>query len=333
MTDYIPIVRHGINEKKVFNEFDDSLLSNPNLSSVLPVMEIIDEDDFNAIDDYREFSNELMIDLPRYLIPRDNKLNDEVEITTNNYRSVVDFYTQNIPNGDVPVVSGDAEAPIDYSQLRSIYDDLKTEFNKLAVRIFVGLRQFDNQQENDVRELLENLRDEDVILLDLIDTGGFDSDAYRNAELIVDWSDGQDTFILNAFRYDESNHNYGPVAAKELDIEGFGDFGINQRFPQEMNFRPPTQYIRMFDTDTMELRNFGGDGYNDAYQQLQNSSYFDPDHCEFCRQADEDPNWGPNFWKRVRLGHYVSEVLEETLDRVETQPSRNLDQHGYDQIH
>ncbi|MUV49293.1 hypothetical protein [Haloarcula sp. CBA1122] len=329
---YVPIVRHGFNEIQVFEDFDDSLLGNVSPNQVMPVIEIIDEDDFNHLDSYREFERDLMIDLPRYLVPRNNKHQDDVDTIVSNYSSVADFYRQNVDNDDVPVVSGDAEPPIDYSQLTSLYNQLENDYDRLAIRIFVGLRQFDHQQEQQIRDLVSQLRDDDLVLIDLVDTAGFDSDAYRNAETIVGLLDSQETYILNAFKYDESNHNYGPVAAKELDISGFGDFVINQRFPQEMNFRPPTQYIRMFNTDTMELENFGGDGYDNAYNQMRNSNGLDPDHCEYCRQADSDPNWGPNFWKRVRMGHYISEVLDETLDRMESQTSPNLDSHGYDEI-
>lgn len=333
MYKYIPIIRDGRNERSVVQDLAPYGASGNSNSSLFPLIEITDEDDLANLVTYRRVAGEIMVELPIYLLPSADQNSQNVRDTyQDNNSDLAEFYRNELDASDVPVITGLSDRPVDYSNLLGRYRDVISDFSKVAVRIFVRSVELDNRQISDLRTLLSNVRDQDIVLLDQVDVSGFEHPAYSNLQTLADEIQGNDTFMLNAFKYDESPHNYGPVLTVDLDFNGFGDFGINRRFNPPMGGGPPTVYIRHYLEDMCELEDFSGDDYGEAFTSLRASPHFNQNHCHFCSNEAMSGNRDHSTWKRFRMGHYMDCILDDTLARMETQSIDEIDSSGYADI-
>ncbi|WP_207590494.1 hypothetical protein [Halomontanus rarus] len=331
---YIPVIRHGYNEQRVVEEFEDYSSENEleYNGKILPILELTDTDDVNELESYRASFEKILVEYPFHLQDSENKYSNDVKSLFSPYSGLDDFYDDVLESGDVPVVSGSAQRPVDYGNHRSRYLRINSDYPEVAVRLFIRLVELDRHQKEDIRELIDTLREDDLILLDLVDVAGMDTTAYENLEWVMNQIEDQDAYILNAFKYTDSNHNYGPIASQSLGANGFGDYVINMRFPQEMNFAPSVSYIRLYDSETHEIMNYGGANYEEALESVLDSGDWNPSDSPFVEKAFRDPNLDPSTWKRVRMGHYMWSVVDDTLDRMETETGRDLDERGYSDI-
>ena len=327
---YVPILRDGRNEQQVVDDFDKFADNNGvnYQSQIFPLIELKNREDRGELDSYRDLTDRLMIEFPHHLLYSDNKYSDDVEELIDEYSGEVDLYADVLEGDEIPVVSSSAQRPMDYGDYLGRYRALKDEYNPVAIRLFIRGAKLDKRQKAVIKGLFSELRDTDIVLLDLVDVAGMDHRAYSNLEWARSQLSNQECFVLNAFKYTESNHNYGPIAAQDLNASGFGDYAINMRFPQEMNFAPPTKYIRLYDSETHDIHNYGGANYEEALDEVLDSGDWDPSDSPFVKKAFNNPNLDPSTWKRIRMGHYMWEVTTDTLSRMTTDTGSDLDEKG-----
>jgi hypothetical protein len=313
---YAPVLRDGPSERDVIQEFGGlSRFTDSQRGQLYSILEISGEDDLDNLDVYRDASDELLIDLPEYLTQEDNTLCDPIENLLDEFRKPTDFLNNFQGRIPVPVLSGTISNPITYHQYQSLYRDISSDFEKVALRLFVRPTALTEDQQEDLRILAETIDSDDIILLDLLEVAqlGSGDQGRETLQDICTLFQDQITVILNAFSsYKGENQNFGPEVARDIAADGFGDFAINYRFPQSVPLGDiDTRIIRQYSPTESRVFEFKGEGYEGAYQELEAWELWDPDHCEFCRRASVENTEHLPFWKRVRMGHYISSALTE----------------------
>lgn len=339
MPSYIPIVRSGPVEQDALSEFWNSFsrFESESGHSLSPLLELVDLDKLEDIDDYASIGERQFIDIPTYLLERITKHSDDIEELVEEYEDSVTFFQEEEIGEFIPVVSTDSTDVIEYETLREDYQNLQNDYETIALRPFVGGPELDEVQRDSITELVEEVRPDDVVLLDIVDVAGFEGSLYANLDFITDLTTDYETYTLNAFQPRQGGraHNYGPVLADDLRVDGFGDFVLEPRFPPSGGQPTETRIIRHYGPDQFELEIFTSEdgGYEEALAQLRGSDYWDASHCQFCREANSDWNEGHRFWKRIRMGHYIHSIYIDTLQQMDEHSGEDLDMDGYQYIH
>lgn len=313
---YIPILRNGRNEPQVIQNFDQSSLSESSSRalSMTPLIEVTDEADIDDLGIYRATGTSVFVDLPLYLTERANKFNDPVSKLIEEHGSVEAFYGNHADQIDVPVVSGPVE-PIDYSVYRPRVEELRDDFNRVAVRLM--LRDFNDALTGDQRESLEELaeviEEADFVFFDLVDNG-VTNELQEDLAYLTDLFSEAMTGVLNGFdAYNEHPDNESPRLADENGAEAFGDFGINQRFKPDGGGQPDEVQIRHYHPNNATVRFFAGEDYEEAAEELLGWEEWERAHCDGCRRADRTTNYDTNTWAQIKLEHYISSVLQDEI--------------------
>lgn len=319
---YVPVLRDGRYERSVMEAFggfrhftDDGTLD------LMPIIELTAQGDLDNLGPYREAGTPVLVDAPQYLMQarKPNGLTERVE-TMLDGDGPIEFLNDNIDKVNVPVISGPLEESFNYTKLINRYHRLSDDFDKAAIRIFIPASEFRANQLDELREVKSEISDTDLVLLDYIRSGSLNlsdpgRENLRNAATIFE---GNHRTILDAFNvYEGENYNFGPAIARETGVEGFGDFAVDRRFPAEQ--APPvgkydTRNIRHYDYEEREVRKFQGNGFTgsgSASDELEAWSKWNPDHCEFCKEAETTTSEGMGTWKKIRMGHYIESVIEE----------------------
>lgn len=342
MPTYIPIVRPGPNEKDALNRFSGGLGRFSEIETwdaeLFPMLEPVSRDDEDEFSEYTDVANRLMVDFPRYLSTRSTKFDELDDFLSNYDEDPNEFFEENADQIDVPVASQSTPDLLDYGELLPILADLQDDYSSVGVRMFVDGAELTDEQLSDLDNIAEQLRPPDNVLMDVIQIGGWEGRLKENLKTIRDKTPvSTQTFVLNAFepRVSDVAHNYGPVVSSDLSLDGFGDFVLEARYPPSGGGADdPDRIIRHYDEYGFEVENFRADSYDDAYEALEDSDYFDPDHCNFCR-AMGDPvrrTEGHNFWKVNRMGHYIHSILDEILEMIEEHDAEDLDMDGHDDL-
>ncbi|MUV60214.1 hypothetical protein [Halobacterium sp. CBA1126] len=283
---------------------------------MLPLVEVTDEDDLNALRAYREVGEAVMIELPRYLSEQENKYQEPVSELIENYGSIAEFYQRKVDSKYVPVVSG-SNSPVDYSEHLSMYRDLREDFNRLAVRLILRRPSelLTGLQRDTLEELGTEVRHEDILLFDIGDNSITDP-LLEDLEYLSEVFETPTTAVLNAFdAYNERPNNQSPHLAEDIGASAFGDFGINKRFKPNPDdgFVPPSVKHRHYVPNQSTVEVFKGDTFEEAAESLSDWSEWDASHCEGCHRAASTNNYDVNTWVQIRMEHYFRSILRDEI--------------------
>lgn len=314
--EYVPIIRNGPSERMVFERLSgfSRFTDGTRREALLPLIEITDEGDTNCLDTFRYAltRDELMVDFPTYLATKFNKFSESIEALVTEYGDSTSFYLEHQDDIDIPVISGLLEPR--YREYESPYYELKPIFDSVAIRIFVPKEEFTNGQKRVISTLSQKIATNDRILLDMIDATELEG-SRTNLEFLSKEFQDFPKIVLNAFDFFEGERfNNGPKIAKELNLDGFGDFAITRRFPPSGGRGwPETVALRHYDPEESVVNEFKGSDYLEARDRLIQWNKWNADHCEFCQEVPaEDRNW-PTAWKQIRIGHHVCATLQSEV--------------------
>jgi len=323
-------------------------------NSLTPLMEIIDEGVWNRY--YGALSRqfgEVYVELPLYLNEKNNKWWNEGDNRCRNINdhSCLDFFNTNEDRLDIPVVSwwhNNREIRLDYSPETQLLAEIKTNFEKVGVRI--GLPSYDIQNVPLTRAslltLLNSLDASDTLFIDVYAVGSLIQQRLSNLSFTIDHipSHVQNIFILNAFEPDHMGHNYGPYLKRHYNLMGFGDFATEHRFPVSVKRDPRVRRFRRniqyYNWNRFELYTFSEyDSYERTASVMRSSGIWqaNPDHIHSCpacsRVASGDYNNWTVYWKEFRIKHYINSIVNETrINNDNARTAEDLDPIGHDNL-
>lgn len=311
---YVPILRNDDNERKVTQRLRQDTLTEypPEELRMLPLVEVTDEDDLNALRAYSDVGDAVMIELPRYLTEQENKYKEPVSEIIEEYGGIGEFYQRKVNPNYIPVISG-SNAPIDYSEHLSMYRELREDFDRLGIRLILRhpTESFTDLQRDTLKELGAEVRKEDIVLFDIADNSVRDP-LLKDLEYLSGEFEAPMKVVLNAFdAYNERPNNQSPHIAEDIEASAFGDFGINKRFKPNPDdgFAPPSVKHRHYVPNYSTVEVFKGDTYEEAAESLAEWSEWDASHCEGCHRAASTNRYDVNTWVQIRMEHYFRSVL------------------------
>ncbi len=157
----------------------------------------------------------------------------------------------------------------------------------------------------------------DPIVLDLLDTTNLEEGGYDYLDALGEIFAENRTIVANAMNvYQGEAYNWGPEIASEYGFDGFGDFAVGGRYPPIIpNLHELRKTYRQYGVDDFEIREFEGETYEEAVQELEAWEEWRQDHCPFCRQlGSRDEDCTSHVAKQARVGHYIHSVLENDLE-------------------
>jgi hypothetical protein len=261
---------------------------------------------------YRAASGTVLVDAPVYLTEQANDYQEDVKELLADYRSVSAFFNDHIEDVDVPVISHSTEKPINYGEFVGLYKQLSDDYDRAGIRLAVDNRRFTETQKTALQNVSDAVADGDIVLFDLLDTGGFEGTGIvpQKLDYLTDLFSENLTVVLNAFQpYEDVNLNYGPRAATNAGADGFGDFVINRRIIRSFPAGNVDRTIRHYFPSATEVNEFKAEDYDTAQTKLTNDPDWDGGHCDFCRRAEREGGHH-QFWKEIRMGHYIDSVLD-----------------------
>lgn len=132
--EYIWILR-GAGTERINSNIEYRIIDDAPKNNIIPLIEVINEK--NLVRFYNKPKRkykEIWVDLPHYLAESVNKHQINVSILLSRYTNPKDFFLKHKSKIDVPVVS----APLDRTTFdfeRNVYNDIKDDFDKIAVRV------------------------------------------------------------------------------------------------------------------------------------------------------------------------------------------------------
>jgi len=273
-----------------------------------PLVEIEGKDDLDELGTFLDAGDELLIELPTYQTARSTDFGESVQDTLDAHGDQVGFYLAHSDSIQVPVVSDEIEWTPKYGIHRGHHQELQHEYASVAHRLMVRGKSLNEEQRESLQELEEVLRPADRVLFDVVDNGLNDG-ITENLEYLARTFDQQQCAVLNVLNaFDGNPENYSPKLASELEVSGFGDFGINMRYsggggPIE------TIKIRHYHPHRGVVETFKGESYEEASAHLTEWDEWRSNHCDYCRNAAGMDGGTPSAWKRVRTGHYITSML------------------------
>lgn len=351
MDTYQPIIRHGMNEQKSLESIHNNFVRGGNsnrVSQIEPFIEIIDDNYMNNIPDYASKYHEVFVDLPRYLIDRDNKHNDDVTQLASSYSNNPSrFHLQQSNQNYTPVISGTLD-PIAHSDFDQFIQNLSSDFDRLATRFFVPIDKYTNQQKQEIRDALQELRAVDRVIADVPDVDNLSNGVRPNIEFLKQEISGQELFVSDIFEPRNGvNYNYSLVMAKYIDADGICDFTLEPRFPQDI---PPEAFANIPKRiHHYKTQNHGttttedSDHYVNVVEKMLQNGDLDPAHCPACddlhdeyqtvRTSSSRTDIGTNFVKQKRINHYVYSLLDDEFrDMASATDAQSFDPNGYADI-
>lgn len=320
---YAPIFRDGQVERNVVDEFGGlRRFQQGRTLDLVPIVEIVDESDLDNLEEYAQAGSPVLVDVPEYLTETEepNGYTSDVEKLLSGSDGPVDFLNSNVEKVGVPVISGHLDTTLDYSDLIDRYQDLSDDYARAGIRVFVRSSGLSKSQLDDLRELRDTIAGEDIVLLDSVEGTELGPESTGRENLLIAASIFEDNqrIVLDAFSvFREVNYNFGPAIAREAGISGFGDYAHDRRFPPAEDIpmgMHDTRNIYHYDYKDRQQEKFQGEngysGEDSAFEALSNWDKWNPDHCQFCEEAEETESEGAIFWKWVRMGHYIESVVE-----------------------
>lgn len=219
------------------------------------------------------------------------------------------------------------------------------EWCLLPFRLFVPAIEI-NQiavSSNSYTELVRDIPGGSLILLDVPEVSGNESVVANNVRLMSRQASehGHDTYILNAFDPGPAAHNFGPYLAFDSGSKGFGDLATERQWPALGGGGYPTAIIRYYDFERHYLEEFRDPlaGYEPALQRLVRSSMWQNHSthrisCPACTAVEQgDYQLSNAYWKRFRVRHYISSILNETKPQFRAvRNPQDLDPDGHEVV-
>jgi hypothetical protein len=347
---YIPILRFRPVELKI-------LLSTPH-NGIFPLLEIVDSGMINKLEKLKErFENGIMVDLPLYLLDNENKyfggvmqLLEGLDGSDKSSKQVNFFKDKkNKEMVDIPVVSSESIRLLSYKNLVDGFKKLKDDYKKIAFRIFVRPVEISSTEFKYLEELVKLLRENDIILLDVVEFDSVEPQVLTNLQKIVDViqeNKKTNTFILNAFDvtgdWKRNSHHYAPLLVKITNVGGgFGDFATIPRSEDAGGSYTKTSIIRFFSPWDIKLVHFMSDkSFFDAKRQLKKSKLWqtsiDEGHfslCDSCKEIDKKDTEWKTYWKFFRINHHINCMISNMMSCFETYNNpQDFDMEGYNNI-
>lgn len=309
-----------------------------------PLIEVINENIFNrfAILLRRKYG-EIMVDFPLYLLESSNKFFESFQELSNRYQNQMVFFQNFKSLIDIPVVSASQIGTLDYKIEENSLQNVKKEFERVGVRVRVPT--FDLRRTPTIldsyKSLLSTMEDNDLLLLDVFTIMGVEYQIQMNLQLMTTLGKEQnlEIFVLNAFTPFDLGHNFGPLFSYLFDLDGFGDFATEKRFPAAGG-RAQRRIIRYYYWDRYMLKEMARINYHLAVSQLKNSRYWinhlaHVSSCNICNEIQNNRyNESHSFWKGFRILHYLNSIFNETRQQFSQAISaEDLDPDGYDLIY
>lgn len=313
-------------------------------NGIRPLIEVINSNIFNSFTRlFRKKYGEVLVDFPLYLLEASNKFFDSVQSLYDQYQDQISFFQAFRGLIDIPVVSANHEGILDYGIEEKILQEVKQDFDKIAVRVRVPTFELRNAPTvlGSYQSLLSNMEENDILLLDVFNVTGVENQIQMNLKQMSGLVKDQDleVFVLNAFEPFDLRHNFGPLFSRAFSFDGFGDFATEKRFPPAGG-RAQRRIVRYYYWDRYLLREIARTSYELAVGQLQRSNYW-ANHashvssCNVCSEVQNNHyNEGHIFWKRFRILHYLNSIINETKQQFSAAVSdEDLDPDGYDLIY
>jgi hypothetical protein len=346
--EYIPILRLRQTESKILKEI--------NGKTICPLLEIVDSKSFQSFTakNYK-FSKDLMIDLPIYLTEEENRyyvgvteILDGVNGASKQLKQA-EFYKSNAKNIGIPVVSSKSiKIRLDYNDLLIGYNALdKTTFPKIAIRIFVNSIDLSPKNIASFKSLLSAIRDEDLLLFDVVEFDGVEQGAMNNLNILLALLSEklkERSFILNAFditsNWRSDVHHYAPVLSKLFGLGGFGDFATMPRHEDAGGASGTTSVIRYTIGWEDRLTHFASPSFQVSSTTLKNAQVWADaktnghfNMCNPCKQIDTKNTEWKTFWKMFRIEHHINTMLSNTLPNIlKYKNPQDFDIDGWDAI-
>lgn len=317
--------------------------------NITPLIEVIDEEistPFRIA--LRRKYHRVFIEFPAYLNEQGNKFRAKPDTTLRDYTNCIDFFNAISLGPDIPVVSAfhdPRDIAIDYSLESMLVDGMPNGSGEVAVRIRVPTVNLSSSTNslNSYNYLLEILRGRGSLFLDIFNMSRGFVQTTSNLRLMCTLARALNipVFVLNAFEPRDMAHNYGPFFSKHLDLEGFGDFATEFRFPQNVRINRPysdiRKTIRLYDWNRFVLRDFSQYTYAAAVSQLTTSRLWINNgahisSCPACRNVSLGVfNESRSYWKSFRIQHYLHCMANETCaNYLASSNAEDMDPDGYD---
>lgn len=308
---------------------------------IRPLIEVVDVGIFRRFaTSLRRKYGEILVDFPLYLLESSNKFFESIQELSRRYSNQTSFFQSFQSLIDIPVVSASQMGILDYNAERSILQNMKQHFERLAVRVRVPTFDLSRAQTilGSYQSLLATMTEADLLLFDVFSMSGVENQINLNLELMsrLGKEKNLELFVLNAFEPFDLRHNYGPIFSYRYDLNGFGDLATEKRFPPAGG-RAQRRIIRYYYWDRYMLKEIARTNYHLAALQLRNSPYW-ANHahhipsCNVCGEVNNNRyNEGHSYWKRFRMLHYLNSITNETRKQFTLATSdEDLDPDGFD---
>lgn len=320
--------------------------------NIKPILEIVTENLWDVfLSKCRSKFGDVYVEFPAYLSERSNKFLGitKHDITLDVYSDCAEFFSQNTNKIDIPVVSTshpERETVMNYDLETGLYHQVKRNFSRVGVRtsvptfdISVAPRTFDS-----FRNMVNSLDVNDILFLDIFYLSGVLNPIHTNLQVMINLAKKRNIpiYILNAFEPEDQSHNYGPYLYRHFNIDGFGDFATEKRYPtggRDRTIRRVRKIIRYYNWDRFQLLNFKAWSYSQAADILKQSGAWRRNSlhntsCPACIRVESgDFNEWSVYWKEFRIKHYLCSILNETLQRSSScQTAEDLDPDGHDTL-
>src|SRR3989338_3026976 len=344
---YIPILR--------FKQVELSILQSMRPTDLFPLLEIVDKKTFGSIGKVIDkFRGEIMVELPLYLTGRENKhfgnvmgILGEIDEDTNPLRQAA-FYKKHSDKAFIPVVSPSSTELLSYKDLLDGFSAIKNTFSRVAIRVFVTHTEISQSNFNHIKNLLNNLREDDIVLLDVVQFDGVEAETLKNLHTlntIIPQSLKDKTFVLNEFsptsEWRVDVHHYAPLLTKMMNLSGFGDFATIPRYESAGGGSSTTSIIRYFSPSDSNLVHFmSPDSFREASKKLKSSKIWATSisdghvgSCPACKEVSQKDTEWRTFWKVFRIKHHIFSVMTTIIQNMQKYSNpQDLDIYGYDNI-
>lgn len=335
MYQYIPIVRpneftwESVGQLSQRGGLIEYFPAQVETDPVIPLLEILSQDQLSIPERYSNRFSKILVDTPLY--HGDNEFSSAATDDT------ADFHNENTNCSDIPVMSHNVDLSgevMDYSALVDGLDELSNDFGSIAVRIMLPSIELTERQESQLGGMVEGMKDEDVVLIDVLDVEAGIGQVYRNIQSISEEFNEQQIFLLNAF--DPNNraelaHNYGPVISRMLELAGYGDYMLERREMPDGSPMTQNRVIRYYDSDEFKRVRIVGEGYDGAASELIDTAYVSASHCSYCRRFLQTANHNRASCKEFQMGHYVQSMRDHLIE-MGSYPPEDLDMDGYNNL-
>ncbi|MEJ8554247.1 beta family protein [Tepidibacter sp. Z1-5] len=357
---YMPVLRSRENEKRAFKNFFDNKIFSSN--TIIPLIEIIQyspnrknttdsklpEEIFEEsyVNEFKNYDFPIIVDIPMY-----------IDLNSNIKQKYKDFLSEMLSNSNkktpskrliyfnklsklkniIPVVSYNPNAPYPLKTISTQEKYLRTNFNKIAFRVFVNI----NTITHILNEVEQSITSEDILILDLQD------DDYKETKFNTLFQKIEDiktskkckTIILNTpitediIKKNKNVQNDCPINAidnsivfsyKSFGFDAFGDYaGIKKYLGPDNNgnnYNPPVTYNIFYAYHQNKYIKFKSQTINASKPVVAPSitkskcwnMYGHTHHknCPGCIEINNKSidtskpgNWGT--WQAINIQHYI----------------------------